>query len=102
MTFKNVYNSSKIYNGCSGILICRKEEFHKVGGYNSDLQVKEHHTLTKLLQKTGKYKCINTYVTTSMRRHVQWGLLKGTWFWLMQWIKEKKHTVKDSEYEKIR
>ena len=102
MTFKNLYNQTKIYQGCSGVLICRKKDFQQAEGYDPELIVKEHRKLTLKLKKSGKYKCINTYATNSMRRFEQWGLGKATSFWAKQWLKDKFKDLKDSEYEKIR
>ena len=86
--FKNINHYSKIYKGCSGVLICRKKEFHAVGGYNPQLSVKEHRKLTLKLLEVGKYCCIPTYATTSMRRFEQWGVLKVSKFWITQWAKD--------------
>lgn len=102
MAFKNFHNSTGIYKGCSGVLICRKEHFKKVEGYDPNIIVKEHHKLTSKLLEIGKYKCIDTAATTSMRRYNKWGLAKGTAFWINQWIKDKFGKLKDSDYEKIR
>lgn len=100
--FKNFYNSLKIYQGCSGVLICRKKYFHRVGGYNPEITVKEHRKLTLLLRTLGEYACIKTAVVTSMRRYQQWGLAKATAFWVTQWINDKKGKLKESSYETVR
>lgn len=100
--FKNLYNSLKIYQGCSGVLICRKKDFHQVGGYNPEFTVKEHRKLTLELAKLGKYICVKTPTVTSMRRYQQWGLPKATAFWIRQWISDKKGKLKESSYETIR
>ncbi|HLD79207.1 MAG TPA: glycosyltransferase [Candidatus Nanoarchaeia archaeon] len=100
--FKNLYNSLKIYQGCSGALICRKKEFHQVKGYNPEITLREHRKLTLQLRQLGEYTYINTAVITSMRRYQEWGLLKALTFWTRQWIKDKKGTLKESSYETIR
>ncbi len=102
MKFKNLYNLTQIYQGCSGVLICRKKDFKKVNGYDPDIIVKEHRKLTIKLKKLGKYKCLNTYATTSMRRFQQWGLGKATTFWLKEWLKAWFGDIKKTEYEKVR
>jgi glycosyltransferase involved in cell wall biosynthesis len=102
MWFKNSYHRANIYQGCSGALICRKEDFDKVGGY-PEIVVKEHRKLIiDLKRNSGKFKCLNTHVTTSMRRFKQWGLTKSTFFWVKQWAKNYVSDLKDSKYEKIR
>lgn len=100
--FKNLYNHLGIYQGCSGALICRKKDFQQVEGYNPEIMVKEHHKLTLQLADIGEYTCINTAVTTSMRRYQQWGLAKSAAFWIKQWLKDKQGKLKETSYETIR
>ncbi len=101
---KNFYLSTGLYEGCSGALLCRREDFDKVNGYDSDLIVKEHRKLIiKLKRATGKeFACIDTSITTSMRRYQQWGLTKSAVFWAKQWLRNYLGDLKKSEYEKIR
>lgn len=99
---KNFYNSVGIYKGCSGVLICRKEDFAAAGKYNPEIIVREHRKLILKLLEKGKYKCIDTYVISSMRRLEQWGLGKTASFWLKQWLEDRKGNLPKSEYEKIR
>lgn len=101
--FKSFYLSTGIYPGCSGALICRKNDFQKVGGYDPNLIVKEHRKLIIALKKDGgKYTCLDTKVITSMRRFKQWGIIKTTGFWLNQFFKNYFGDLKESQYEKIR
>ena len=102
--FKNFYHTTGVYQGCSGALICRKEDFDKVDGYDASLKVKEHRKLIiKLKRSTGKkFTRLDTYVTTSMRRFQQWGLAKATLFWIRQWVRNYVGDLKKSEYEKVR
>lgn len=102
MAFKNWYNSTGIYKGCSGVLICKKKDFESVNGYHPELKVKEHRDVTKRLLEKGSYTCIPTYATTAMRRFEQWGLTKATWFWVKQWGKNLVKPVTKTDYEKIR
>lgn len=99
--FKNIYNLPWIYQGCSGVLVCRKEDFHQVGGY-PELKVKEHRKLIIKLKQKGRYKLINTHTITSMRRFERWGLAKVTYFWIREWVKNYFSDLKKSEYEQVR
>ncbi|MBT4111377.1 glycosyltransferase [Candidatus Woesearchaeota archaeon] len=101
--FKNFYHRTKLYQGCSGALICRKEDFHAVNGY-PEIVVKEHRKLIIDLKRhtKKKFKCLDTNVTTSMRRFQQWGLTKATFFWIKEWGKNYVSDLKDSDYEKVR
>ena len=98
---KNFYNQTNIYKGCSGVLICRKDDFHSVGGYPL-FKVKEHRKLIIALKKTGKYKVIKTNAITSMRRFEQWGLAKSSFFWLKQFTKNYVSDLKKEKYEIVR
>ncbi len=100
--FKNLYHYLNLYQGCSGALICRKKDFHAVGGYNPEIIVREHRKLALTLQEQGKFTCINTKVTTSMRRYQQWGLFKVAWFWTKKWVQDRSGKLKESKYEVIR
>lgn len=102
LKLKNFYNTTKIYQGCSGALICRKEEFQKAEGYNPEIALREHRKLILKLKEFGEFKCIDTSVTTSMRRFKQWGLSKALLFWAKQWGKDHFGNLNNSEYEKIR
>ena len=102
VSFKNLYHYLNLYQGCSGALICRKKDFNAVGGYNPEIVVREHRKLALRLKEQGKFTCINTTVTTSMRRYQQWGLFKVTWFWTKKWVQDKSGTLKESKYEIIR
>lgn len=98
---KNFYNQTSLYQGCSGVLICRKDDFHAVGGYPL-FKVKEHRKLIIALKKAGKYKVINTNALTSMRRFEQWGLIKSSLFWIKQFANNYVADLKKEKYEIIR
>lgn len=102
LAFKNWYNASALYQGCSGALICRKKDFHAVGGYQPDLSVREHRKLTLALRKQGKYLFIDTPTTTSMRRYHRWGIGKAVVFWTQQWINDKRGKLQKTKYEVVR
>ena len=102
MGFKNLHNLTGLYRGSSGALLCRKDDFHKVGGYDPEVIMREHRKLILGLQKLGKYKCIDTSVFTSMRRYKKWGLAKGAFFWIKKWGQNNFSTLKGEEYEKVR
>ncbi len=101
-TFKNVYLQTGLYKGSSGALICRRKDFDSVDGYDSNITVREHRKLILKLLSKGKYTCVNTPVTTSMRRMKGWGIGKVSSYWVKQWFTDKFGDLKKSEYEKIR
>ncbi|HLC71359.1 MAG TPA: glycosyltransferase [Candidatus Nanoarchaeia archaeon] len=102
LAFKNLYNQTNLYQGCSGVLVCRKKDFHDVDGYPPTIVMKEHRKLILKLKEKGKYTCIDTKVTTSMRRFEQWGLGKSFLFWVKQWAKDKTKGLQGMKYETVR
>ncbi len=102
MSGKNILTTTGLYKGFGGIVICRKELFHQENGYNPTIVVKEHHDLRRKLERHGKYRCVNAYVTTSMRRFSKWGFLRTAGFWVKQWAKHYTGRKLDEQYEKIR
>ena len=99
---KNFYLKTKLYQGCSGALLCRKEQFQQVGGYDPEIIVREHRKLILKLKGLGKYKCLDTKVITSMRRFQQWGISKVVWFWSKKWMQDHFQNLKNSDYERVR
>jgi glycosyltransferase involved in cell wall biosynthesis len=100
--FKNLYNYTGLYRGCSGVLICRKNQFNQVKGYPM-LKLAEHRKLTLKLLKFGKYSCVKTYATTSMRRYQQWGLGKTIFVHSYHWVKRHLgRSIKNDDYETVR
>ena len=99
---KNIYLSMKLYQGCSGALLCRKEHFQQTGGYDPEIMVREHRKLILKLKDLGKYRCLDTSVTTSMRRFQQWGVGKIMVFWTKKWFQDHFASLKGKEYEKVR
>ena len=105
MGLKNWNHTLGWYKGFSGILICRKEQFHQVNGYDPEVTIREHRALRQKLMALGEYACINTVVTTSTRRFQKWGLGKMAWFWISQWTRAKEDLKSDLQgkaYEHIR
>lgn len=102
VSFKNLYHYLGIYHGCSGALICRKKDFQAVNGYDPEIIVREHRKLALKLKELGKFACVTTKVTTSMRRYQQWGLLKVSLFWIKKGLQDKLGNLKESSYEIIR
>ncbi len=99
---KNVFIRSGLYKGCSGVLICRREDFMQVGGYDEWLAVREQRKLILLLLNVGGYVCVPVMATTSMRRFERWGFGKIFWFWVGKWLQDKFGDLHQGVYEKVR
>jgi 4,4'-diaponeurosporenoate glycosyltransferase len=103
MGLKNLQHRLGLYKGCSGILVCRADDFKEVGGYDA-IVVREQRKLILKLLKLGRggYVCIPAYVITSMRRFEVWGIRRAILFWIRQWMKDKTKGLDKSEYECVR
>jgi hypothetical protein len=99
---KSFCNAKNIYLGCNGVLICRKNDFFAVGGYDERIRVREHRQLISQLRTFGKYKTIMAFATTSMRRYRAWGMVTVAWFWIQQWIKNYIGDLSTTTYAKVR
>ena len=103
MNLKNLANKTGIYKGwVSGALICHKNYFDQVQGYDHQRIIREHRNLILKLLEYGKFTLINTYATTSMRRFQNWGLMKASLFWIKHTLKDNFGDISKSEYENIR
>lgn len=102
MFLKNFLHSTRLYRGTSGLLVCHKEHFDKVGGFNENLKVKEIGDLSKKLKSLGKYSLVKSNITTSMRRYENWGVTKAAYFWGKQWLRLFRGKLEKSNYEKVR
>ena len=103
MMTKNFLARTKLYKMFGGILICKRSYFNEVNGYDSRISVRENHDLRERLEQKGKYVCVDTHVTTSMRRFQKWSLSKAGLFWVKQWAKKVAgQDLSTTKYEKIR
>ena len=92
---KNLF--TYIMGGANGILICTKEIFDIIKGFDTDVFPRENYFFLKKAKKYSKFILLKDYVITSMRRHKEIGYLSLTKYWLdVTFSKEKK------EYEVIR
>ena len=65
----------RLHPGSSGVILCWKEHFVRVGGFDEGLEVRENSELMKRLMRLGRYRYIGDITaTTSMRRYEQRGL----------------------------
>ena len=76
--------------GANGILICSKEIFDNVKGFDLDIFPRENYFFVKKSKKYFKFVLLKDYVITSMRRHKEIGYLKLTKYWLGVTFSKKK------------
>jgi len=100
---KNFLHRTKLHCGSSGVIICWKEHFLKIGGFDEGLEVRENSELIRRLIKFGKYKYIgNVAATTSMRRYEQRGVWPTIWLWIKLWFHSHFGDLHQRHYETVR
>ena len=85
---KNVF--TYFIGGANGILICSKEIFNNINGFDLDIFPRENYFFVKKAKKYSKFVLLKDYVITSMRRHKEIGYLKLTKYWLGVTFSKKK------------
>jgi glycosyltransferase involved in cell wall biosynthesis len=100
---KNVLHSSKVHYGSSGVIVCWRDQFREIGGFNEDMQVKENHDLMLRLRRFGSYKYISdASAVTSMRRYEKGGPYKTSWLWIKLWFQSLISDLRHKTYETVR
>ena len=94
--FMIVKNFISLFGAGNGIIICNKEDFEKINGFDINVHPLENRNLIKKIKSYGKFGVVNTFVITSMRRHEKWGLY-GLYYWFKKLILKNKNS-----YENIR
>ena len=92
-----IKNISSLFGAGNGILICNKNRFESVHGFNIIKYPLENRDLINKIRKNGRFGVVNTFVITSMRRHNKWGLYS-----LYYWGKRLLIRKRNNSYEPIR
>ncbi len=100
---KNFFHRSSLHSGSSGVIICWKEHFVRIGGFDEELEVRENSNLIWRLKQFGGYKYIgDVTATTSMRRYQQRGFLPMFWLWIKLWFQTRFGDLHRRHYETVR
>lgn len=101
--FKNTVHRLKLHPGTSGVILCWKKHFFKVGGFDEGLEVRENSHLTRRLSRFGKYVFLgDVSATTSMRRFERRGFTRLTWLWFKVWLQSMFGDLHRRQYEIVR
>ncbi len=102
-SLKNVMHRSGIHAGSSGVIICWKATFLRVGGFDEGLEVRENSELIRRLKRFGRYKCLrDTVATTSMRRYERRGFGRVVWQWVKLWAESLFGDLHRRHYDTVR
>ena len=100
---KNFIHRYVVHNGSSGVIICWKKHFTRVGGFDERLELRENSELVRRLKRFGGYKYIGaTTATTSMRRFERRGVGKIVWLWTRLWFLSLFCDLSHRKHETVR
>jgi glycosyltransferase involved in cell wall biosynthesis len=100
---KNAVHRWSVHAGSSGVIICWKKHFMKIGGFDERLEVRENSELIRRLREFGSYKFIGKIAaTTSMRRYDQRGCGRMVWMWIKLWAQSLFGDLHHRSYETVR
>ncbi|HYG22591.1 MAG TPA: glycosyltransferase [Verrucomicrobiae bacterium] len=100
---KNLIHRTSLHHGSSGVILCWRRHFMKLGGFRENLEVRENSELIKRLERFGRYACISRAVAvTSMRRYEHRGVGRMVWMWTRLWFESLFRDLKDRKYETVR
>jgi glycosyltransferase involved in cell wall biosynthesis len=100
---KNLNHRDLTRNGSSGVILCWKKDFVRLGGFDEGLEVRENSQLIRRLKRFGKYRYIaNAVAVTSMRRYDRHGIRRVTWLWVKLWFRSLFRDLHAHHYEPVR
>jgi glycosyltransferase involved in cell wall biosynthesis len=97
---KNLVHQTHAHHGSSGVILCWKDYFEAVGGFDDELYLRENSDLMKKLRRYGAYKYIRaTPAITSMRRYEKTGTAEMILLWLRVWVLSNFSDIRNQTYE---
>ena len=100
---KNFIHRFVVHNGSSGVILCWKRHFTRVGGFDEQLELRENSDLIRRLKRFGNYKFINaTTARTSMRRYERRGVWRIVRLWIGLWFLGFFGDLRNRKYEPVR
>ena len=97
---KNFVHKTHAHHGSSGVILCWKDYFDAVGGFDNELYLRENSDLMKKLRQFGSYKYISaTPAITSMRRYEKTGTSEMVLLWLKVWVLSNFSDIRNQTYE---
>lgn len=97
---KNFVHKSHAHHGSSGVILCWKDHFDAVCGFDNELYLRENSDLMKKLRQFGSYTYISsTPAITSMRRYEKTGTSEMVLLWLKVWVLSNFSDIRNQTYE---
>ncbi|HYE31033.1 MAG TPA: glycosyltransferase [Methylomirabilota bacterium] len=99
---KNFVHFMHFHRGSSGVILCWKDHFEAVGGFDEGLYLRENSDLMYKLRPYGRYKYIRAAgATTSMRRYEKKGLFEMARLWTKVWWMSHFSDLQNQTYELV-
>lgn len=99
---KNFVHKTHAHHGSSGVILCWKDHFEAVGGFDNELYLRENSDLMKKLRQFGSYTYIQaTPAITSMRRYEKTGTSEMVLLWLKVWVLSNFSDIRNQTYERM-
>ena len=100
---KNFMHRWSLHEGSSGVILCWKDDFLAMRGFDEALELMENSDLINKLGTLGKYLYIEeTAAITSMRRYEKRGVGRAGKLWFKFWLQSLFSNVRHERYEAIR
>jgi len=100
---KNFFHRSALHCGSSGVILCWRKDFLRIGGFDEGLEVRENSELIWRLKRFGRYKYLGEVTaTTSMRRYEQVGFGRMIWLWVKLWFQTHFGDLHHRRYQPVR
>lgn len=101
-TLKNFIHATHLHCGSSGVILCWKDDFIKIGGFDESLYLRENSQLMKRLLRFGRYCFIaRVPAITSMRRYETVGTAEMVRLWLKVWWRSIVSDISHATYEDL-
>lgn len=99
---KNLIHGLHLHCGSSGVILCWRDDFLKIGGFDESLYLRENSHLMKRLLRFGRYCFIaRTPCITSMRRYESNGAGEMVRLWLKVWWRSIVSDISHATYEDL-
>jgi glycosyltransferase involved in cell wall biosynthesis len=99
---KNLIHGLHLHSGSSGVILCWKDDFTKIGGFDETLYLRENSHLMRRLLRFGRYCFIaRTPAITSMRRYETQGTAEMVRLWMKVWWRSLVSDISHATYEDL-
>ena len=100
--FRNFVHSTGLYRSHLGGILCPRELFLRIGGFDEQWEPRSNRDLIRRLLRSGSFCYLRAPVTVSTRRYESWGVWKLSRFWLIAFLRSIGGRPRSKDYDAIR